>query len=190
MRTSERLPEHSPTSHNPPCPFAHLVSPSVLGQIARKVRPDQRQDRQHQWDFLLLLPPYFTPQCAGAEEPWISVCLLEIAGFEFLICFLQTPTGKCPKGLRYAEHSPSFAPPPLQTSSLPTFYCWQEAGQSHSGYWLLWESRAPRAAWSCNKMSSSRKWRPPVLSEPVGPSLCLWAWPSGASSGPRQPGAP
>lgn len=62
MRTSERLPEHSPASHNLPCPFAHLVSPSVLGHIVGKVRPDQRQDRQHQPDLLLLLPPYFTSQ--------------------------------------------------------------------------------------------------------------------------------
>lgn len=59
---------------------------------------------------------------SGFEEPGASI-LLEMAGSEFLVCLPQTLTRKCPKGLSHAEHSPSSAPPPGQTSSLPTFYC-------------------------------------------------------------------
>lgn len=112
-RKSERFPEHSPRSHNFPCPFSCNVSPSVLGHIPWRMRPDQRQDTNSKQISSSDLP-ISQHSMSGYEEPGVPI-LLEMAGFEFLVRILQIPTRKCPKGLRHSEH----CPPGRQTPCLP-----------------------------------------------------------------------
>lgn len=98
---SERLPERSP-HRTSSFALLHVLSLPLCSATGKRDLLRDRTGGIHP------VPSSSYPlishhSVSGAEEPRIPIYLLEIAGFEFPGCFLRSPTGKHPKGLRSTE---------------------------------------------------------------------------------------
>lgn len=93
-----------------PC---HTISPALFLVMSLPLFPypgkrDLTRDRTGSSNQISSSEPLISQHSmSGYEEPGVSI-LLEMAGFEFRVCILQTPTRKRPKGLR---HTPSISLP-------------------------------------------------------------------------------